>query len=414
MRLKDALIAASLALVLCLSSAEAQESQQSLRDAAEEAQAALYNDPNLPRGWENSREAWTAYLREKHGWTQEKAERAIAAVQALYRPTGPDPIGLYVQVVGELKLLKGAKPTDGEVALQLGWTIPAVIEQRLAEEAKQELAKINESKDVLKRLKDSGFHLRRSIAGADISKPAVFSLLKTAGEDTVYAADFAFVYDFSKTEEPLKRQLATTFADWQLGVEGRLSSDESESENALRFQGTLNIYSHNPHLGLQGSITSLSLRYETDQDFDSAKILGEVLWTPIQSNWFIGEASGDEDSPIRFRWRPFFGASLGANLDAADSAEQEDTLLRLSNRVRADLYLESIKRGLGLYDLVLYVDNAVYYLPLEDDDTHNLFTAGINFQLHKNVSIDITYKNGEAPPLFGEIETFGVSVGIRF
>ncbi len=56
----------------------------------------------------------------------------------------------------------------------------------------------------------------------------------------------------------------------------------------------------------------------------------------------------------------------------------------------------------------------VHYLPIEETDTHNLFIAGVNFQLREHIGIEVVYKNGEAPPLFQDIETIGVSLGIRF
>jgi hypothetical protein len=258
-------------------------------------------------------------------------------------------------------------------------------------------------------LENKGLTLQRAVSGNDATEGAEFGFLKTFNKNTVYTADFALIYN--KQFVPTQR---TSYA-FQASVQGSLSSDDSESEDALQFRVGAIIDRNLKRGTLNGLYLSLAAKYESDQKFKIGKFISENMLTPTFPKLGIGIPFGRPSQPVQFRWRPFFYLDAGHTFNRGDSEETEDTILRLTPRVRAMLTLNFLRRALNLNDTFIYVDDYFYYSPLEKmKKQHNMLTSGFSLQVTKNFGFGLTYKNGEAAPKFKRVNTFGGVLTIRF
>ena len=277
-----------------------------------------------------------------------------------------------------------------------------------------------QSKNFFQHLSGYGFSLQRALSGPVSEEAAAFSFLNSLENNTVYSADFALSW------HPPNPSFAIGPFDlsFSTSLEGALTSDESEAEDALRLRASI-IGDMSRTGPIDSTYASVSLKYESDQDFDTQKVMTEMVLTPTVRKLALGKAwpQGELNSsgrverypPLQFLWRPFIGLDLGYNLDSGQSAEVEETILRLLIRGRVQLLLNFVAQALNLQETAIFLDNTFYYLPLESsDDIHNLLVAGIEFLINENVSVELIYKNGEASPNFEHIETLGGNIGIRF
>jgi len=275
--------------------------------------------------------------------------------------------------------------------------------------------------NIFDKLSKAGFSLSRALAGPGKGEAAAFSYLKTFGDDSVYSADFALSWRGKVYETPDFRAVYSM----QVSVESSLTSKESENEDVLKF--SVSLVQDLTDIGpFDGIYARYALKHESDQDFDTQKVIVEFELTPTMRALAMGfglpKPRGGQSTTgrallptIQFRWRPFFGLEGGTTLKEGDSSEKEDAVLRLSVRVRAEVFLNFINQILGIQAGIIFLDNTFKYLPLEDDEkTHNFIIAGFELRLSKNISVGLTYKNGEAAPDFKDIETFGANIGIRF
>ncbi|MDH5662754.1 MAG: hypothetical protein OEY92_07140 [Elusimicrobiota bacterium] len=278
-----------------------------------------------------------------------------------------------------------------------------------------------ESDNVFDKLGKAGFSLGRALYGPGMGEAATFSLLKTFGDGSVYSTDFALSWSRKIYDAP---DFSKSYS-LQASVEGSLTSDESESMDALKF--SFSLIQDYSHVGpFDGIYARYALKHESDQDFETRKVIVESEFTPTMKALAIGvrlpePRRGDNTTgrallpPVQFRWRPFFGLEGGITLEEGNSSEKKDTVLRLPVRVRAEVFLNFLKQTLGIQEGILFLDNIFVYLPLEDDkEMHNFLIVGLELRFTKNISAGFTYKDGEAAPVFNNIETFGASIGIRF
>lgn len=259
------------------------------------------------------------------------------------------------------------------------------------------------------RLEDLGLTLQRAVAGDDATEGAQFGFLKTYNKQTVFTADFALIYN-----KLLKLTQRSAYS-FQTSVQGSLTSDESESEDAFQFRAGLVIDRNLKRNTINHLYTSLAIKHEADQKFRVGKLISENMVTPTFPVLGIGVPFGRSSDPIQFRWRPFFYFDVGRNFKRGDSAEVEETVLRLTPRVRTTLALNFLRRALNLNDSFIFADNFFYFLPLEKSKTrHNMFTSGFVLQVTKDFGFGITYKSGEAAPKFKPVHTLGGVLTIRF
>jgi hypothetical protein len=208
-------------------------------------------------------------------------------------------------------------------------------------------------------------------------------------------------------------RIGGTIFTTQASVEGHLTSDESEAEDALRFGITQNLIStFNPAKG-NGLHSYLGAKLETDQKFITKKLFFEATETPTILRWFIGKYSDTEE--IRFRWRPYFTFQGGHTFRRGQTAIPEERVLRLIPRVHMDFSLDFISRALKIPRTLLYLDNKFYFLPIERDMKRaNFLDTGLEFDFTPNFGLTFNYKNGKTAPKFEHVHTFGGALTIRF
>lgn len=258
-------------------------------------------------------------------------------------------------------------------------------------------------------LEDKGIKLQRAVSGNDAGEGAQFGFLKTFNKGTVYTADFALIYDHWFT--PTQR----TSTAFEASVQGNLTSDESQSEDAFQFRAGAIIDRNLKRGTINHLYTSLAAKYETDQKFRVGKLISENMLTPTFPSLHIGIPFGKPSNALQFRWRPYFYFDVGRTFKRADSAETKDTVLRFTPRVRTIVTLNFLRRVLNLNDTFLFADDYFYWLPLETKKTrHNMFTSGFAAQVTKDFGFGLTYKKGEAAPKFKPMHTFAGVLTIRF
>lgn len=256
-------------------------------------------------------------------------------------------------------------------------------------------------------LSKRGFSLQKVVTGDEDEEGATFSFLKSFGGKTVYATDFALIKDWR--ERGSGRTRYTTEAS----VEGHLTSDESEAEDALRFGLTENLVTSLSNTDLVGLHSYLGGKLETDQKFTTKKLFFEATETLTAVNYFMGQYSNTED--IRFRWRPYFILQAGHTFRRGQAAVPEDSVLRLIPRVHMDFSLDFISRALKIPRTLLFIDDKFYFLPLERDMKRtNFLDSGLEFDFTPNFGLTFNYKNGKSAPKFQHVHTFGGALTIRF
>lgn len=282
--------------------------------------------------------------------------------------------------------------------------------QKLADNARQEPEKsfktVAQTFDVFER---RGLTLQRAVSGDDASEGAQFGFLKTFNKQTVYTADFALIYN-----NRLKTTDRTSSA-FQASVQGNLTSGESDSEDALQFRVGAIIDRNLKRNTINHLYSSFAAKYEADQKFKVGKLISENMVTPTFPALGIGIPFGRPSDPVQFRWRPFFYFDIGRSFKKGGSTETQNTVLRLTPRVRAMLTLNFLRRALNLNDTYIFADDYFYFLPLEKTKSrHNMLTSGFVLQVTNDFGFGLTYKSGEAAPNFTHVHTFGGVLTIRF
>jgi hypothetical protein len=279
---------------------------------------------------------------------------------------------------------------------------------------------VTRERKLFDKLAHKGFRLQRAITGPDAGQGATASFLTTDGEGTVFATNFALLWN--PGDELVSTDTMT--AAFSASVEGALSSDDSKAENALRFRTAID-WDFVDLAGLDGGWTSTALKFETDQKFNTQKWMFEGLFSPTKFSWAIGRALPHADfddggraislPPVQFLWRPFVGIDAGYTGVVGSSAEDSDTVLRMVGRLRTTLLFNSLADFLDIPEVSLYADDTLRYLPLnEDNEAKNFLTVGLDFKLSQYFSFGLLYKNGQDAPTFERIRTFGGNIGLQF
>jgi hypothetical protein len=256
-------------------------------------------------------------------------------------------------------------------------------------------------------LSKRGFSLQKVVTGDEEEEGASFAFLKTFGGKTIYTADFALIKDW------LERGSGRTRYSTEASVEGHLTSDESEAEDALRFGLMENLVTNLSDTTVAGLHSDLGAKLETDQKFKTKKLFFEANETLTAVKLFMGQYSRNKD--IRFRWRPFFAFQAGHTFRRGEAAVPEDTVLRLIPRVHMDFRLDFISRALKIPRTQIFVDDKFYFMPIERDlKRTNYLDSGLEFDFTPNFGLAFNYKNGKSAPKFEHVHTFGASLTIRF
>jgi hypothetical protein len=281
--------------------------------------------------------------------------------------------------------------------------------QKIADNAREAPQSFKTAAQTFDAFERRGLTLQRAVSGDDATEGAQFGFLKTFNQKTVYTADFALIYN-----RRLSSTQRTNIA-FQASVQGSLTSDDSQSENALQFRAGAIVDRNLKRNTINHLYTSLGVKYEADQKFNVGKLISENMLTPTFPALGIGIPFGRPSDAVQFRWRPYFYFDIGRSFKSGDSAEVKNTVLRLTPRVRTILTLNFLRRALNLNDSFLFADDFFYFLPLEKTkNRRNMFTSGFVLQVSKDFGFGLTYKSGEAAPKFKHIHTFGGVLTIRF
>jgi hypothetical protein len=259
--------------------------------------------------------------------------------------------------------------------------------------------------------------------------PATFSLSRSPDDDgTPYATEFFLGWMPFGSKGPREPILGTQNWTLMLSAEGNISSEDTESIDAVRFRTTASgVYGFGGEEE-NGLIADASVKYEASRDFDTEKLIAEFQFRPQILDWGVGqrlELFGESEgvggkltrrAPVDLLWRPFFRVDVGETLDApANAAEAEDTVLRLVGVVEGKLFFNKFANALGMYEVSLSATEKFHYLPLEDGRRNfNFFSTGVHFLPSPDVSINLTYDIGRDAPTFEKVEMLRLGVGLRF
>ncbi|HXD34363.1 MAG TPA: hypothetical protein VN643_24810 [Pyrinomonadaceae bacterium] len=324
---------------------------------------------------------------------------------------------------GEFDIKKKNKLKTGTTYF---WRVYAVFPDQSQRIADRSPSTFRTTAGLFAGLASKGFKLQKALSGPDKGELAEVSFLNTIGQNTVYSTTFALSWQSKRFAE-----LGNTNVALQASVEGALSSDDSESEDAWRFKVS-GVFStsfvrcqdelvpcpaaRQTDPFFSGLYTKASLKYEADRDFKVKKLSGEFYTTPSSFRLAMGTARPISPSkPIQFQWRPFFRVDVGHTFRRGGSAEKNDTIFRLVPRARAVLNLQFLRRALNMDDVNIFADETFYHLPLEDGKRKfNFLMTGIEFHFTPNLGFGLTYKTGSSAPTFQKINTLQGVFGIRF
>lgn len=296
------------------------------------------------------------------------------------------------------------------------------LEKRLAEAEKENrVAEVEREEDdaFFDRLQEGGLSLAGARTGKDKNKGASFSYVWSRESASDYSADFFLAWDVPNSPDIL----VDMGSNIRLSVEGHLSEDRSNNEDALSFRvGVVQDIEDIP--GVDGLYLTYMVTHQSDIDFETRKLFFESEASPtitslaIGSDWPGLDRNTGERPPVQFRWRPMAGFSLGHTFEAGRSSEDENLLLRIPASLRAQLKLNFLQDFLGIDTddapaPLLFAEPRMVILPIEGDN-HLFFNGGLDIPFSENLSVGFQYKNGEAAPLFEDIQVYEAYMGVKF
>lgn len=276
-----------------------------------------------------------------------------------------------------------------------------------------------------------GFHLSRSRDGADASDGALFSLVhdsRAADGDPAdtYSADFYLVWNPQETFG--SKNISEEPVIFSLSVEGHASSASDKAADAWIVRGS---FAPKPLTITENATldTDLSIKYESDRDFEQENIGLEATVTPTIPKLAIGESLSGWHG---FRWRPVAAIESGYVLDTKDESSVEENGLcrisgslavqwRLLSRRHAGPNTEGLAGGSGLpFDSLDFFaqDKLRYLLAGDGRETNNLLSCGLSAVILENTkmkySVSASYTVGRDAPTFEKVEKIDVGLSVKF
>lgn len=281
-----------------------------------------------------------------------------------------------------------------------------------------------------------GLHLQKTYEGGEANKGAQFTYThsdiparpntKDPKKGDTFTSNFALIYFPASESISTGSTLSPVIA-----FEGAIADNPNANGNFLRLRSGFQLDTELDPKGLVRSTwSSLTAKYEISQSNATRTLTAEFLFTPIVPRFGAHkalpqnsrDAIGDSLPPIQLYYEPYIGLDLGGNVDrpkgkarvAELGLETTDTILRIEGEIKAKLLLNSVAAVLDIPQVDLYADDKLYCLALQDGATRNVFTAGIEFLVNSNVSLDFHYLVGRDAPEFNKVESLNVALGIRF
>jgi hypothetical protein len=266
----------------------------------------------------------------------------------------------------------------------------------------------------------AGFKLQRSdtLSAKDAGKPAVFGYSasqKDGKRSSAYFTEFAVLWTGPQLES------YRAFYP-KASLEARLHSTGSDKDtDALKFRaGGYRILE-----GI-GEVTG-NFKYEAESSKDTKKALLEMAFAPSffpfaadlprptadrtapSGNYRLGEAPAVQVMP-----NLTVGLDLGRTLKVGSSAETKKSLSRQWLDFRLDLQLNFLADALRIPGATLYGQTKRWHLSGQSPSTYHLSGAGLNFQMTKELSVDMSYVVGADAPAFKFNRTAVMGLGLKF
>jgi hypothetical protein len=250
------------------------------------------------------------------------------------------------------------------------------------------------------------FKLTQTVEGDNAKKPAQFKYAHSIDKGTIASADFAVQW---RGKERFFNGHQGIFG--LAYVEAVIKSNSKPTDTAVRPAVG---FVHDFAPGTWSLTTHGVIRHESDQRFDTRKLLASVDITPSYKDIAMGTARPLEASgPLQFLWEPTLGLSYGRTVAIGDSSETNKTVERYSLRVDTVLFLNTLARFLNLDEVKLTFSDKGWLLPLERSRRRNIFSASINFPVADKVSVGFAFKRGKDAPEFKGTYDYGLTVGVQ-
>ncbi len=253
------------------------------------------------------------------------------------------------------------------------------------------------------------------------SDPARFSWTKPSDGDSFYQVDAAVLWNFWDKDAGW----GTNLVHYRLqpSFEAHFSGEPDATQNQLTyrlpFELTLIPKGHAAVTALEqtGQVPEtpwflahtfiVSPTYQSDQDNDVRTFHAEMLYTPTMPRLALGVQRGDF---VKFRWRPFIGAEIGAFDDdnLLDEVTVEQDYQRFVARVLAELWFG---------DHFALTANYVHRTELSGAQ-HSFDYGEISAQYQLDDTgyflTGATWKVGKDAPLFQNVNSISAWVGVKF
>lgn len=307
---------------------------------------------------------------------------------------------------------------------ELTWQVTALDKDSIPLR-KSEVAHIQMEDTFIRKASSAGFKIQRSdtLSKAMAGLPATFSYLSNQAANattraTAYQSEFALIYEGSTAVGRF----------WpRASLEARLTSRGEQKPGdqlKLRVGGYTEIGSRQT-----GEFVDVvaGLKYETERKTGTKKGLVELSITPVYGPfgrlWPGPPSKGQADvagNYIKLPWLQVaplvsFGAEIGKTMEVGNSAERQDTILRLRTTLRLDGEMNALSNMLGTRSATAYVEGTYWRLPREDDvRNYRMARTGLSFGLTEALSFDLAYSVGREAPAFRFSRVGTAGFGLKF
>jgi hypothetical protein len=277
---------------------------------------------------------------------------------------------------------------------------------------------------LFKTWEDYGFSLSQAPDADGPSKGAQFGFTKDrhAGTPTSYNAQFYLKWDMTKVffkglanNNPREggglwlNSLATS-------VQGKIDSNDNTTSDAWRFRLEADVYDEfnpNDDALVNGIQSTFSAKDESDRDLHINRVGVEWWLTPMAQRIYVGRYSGDKNSWVRVRWRPYVGLDAGGTTTDAAHADKRDSNLWMMAKGKIELSFNKLQNALKLKGIILSTEDRLVYLT-EQGITHNYLKTDLNVDFTDSIGFVLDYTVGEDSPKFQREDILTGALTVKF
>lgn len=288
------------------------------------------------------------------------------------------------------------------------------------------------------RLAAKGFRLRQASEGPKKRDPALFSYVRDEVEDEdVFRAKLFLAYEGAgrlvapyvtvRPRASVECNLSSLPREQNANKTGAFRLRAGADGDWLRSLCPAPDACHFP--ALSALLFDANAKFDSSQDSDVQKLSFEAGVSPIESSLGMGVISPRRRDPnLSFFWQPTLFVDTGTTLHEGGSFEKGDAFVRLGTTVRASIHFDALMRAMGLRGTPkdegtgevpaflphLYGEWTGRWSVAHGDQFFEYFVAGAHLPFNANVSLDLTYTEGDEAPRFERVRAFEVSLGIQF